>query len=510
MIQKWISCPALLLWWCTLMMTTHHSISAVPAYQLTVPQPEFAERPADRNVTAFRGQTSRLPCTVRHLSGKQVSWIRLRDLTVLSSGRITFATDARISVLPGKKRRTRRSLESDNAKTLHPVFDNSKKTNPKKLCRARNSEADKLLNVGRKLRAAVGDYFLTDGRDGKFEFKRDCRSSMKRSKRNHNRASGHTRRRKPQPKYKESQNGSKPNTDKIFHQWGGHRKHYHDAEFLDTREKDLYRYHDIRYPVNSVPKSINNYDYNYQEDDPNVNADSVSVALNPSQKSNNSPNVSILRWNSKPLNAPQRNLTLARLSKVVLRPIEPVPSDASTPHNSDRDRARKPWLSAVSSSSLLPPNYLEGVWEPEDYTLQIKFAEPGDAGTYVCQINTEPKTAQTITLTVVDMVAKILGPNELFVKAGTPVTLVCQVEHSADLPGFIFWYKGTSLVDYEASAGRIAVMTRAEGKSELVFRTADQHDSANYTCRPSGGRGTSVTLNVIVGQYQHDSANYTC
>lgn len=57
-------------------------------------------------------------------------------------------------------------------------------------------------------------------------------------------------------------------------------------------------------------------------------------------------------------------------------------------------------LSSLSSSSL-PQNYLEGVWEPEDFTLQIKYTEPGDAGTYVCQVNTEPKTAQKIHLTVI-------------------------------------------------------------------------------------------------------------
>lgn len=53
------------------------------------------------------------------------------------------------------------------------------------------------------------------------------------------------------------------------------------------------------------------------------------------------------------------------------------------------------------SPSIIATNYLEGVWEPEDFTLQIKYTEPGDAGIYVCQVNTEPKTAQKIHLTVV-------------------------------------------------------------------------------------------------------------
>lgn len=47
------------------------------------------------------------------------------------------------------------------------------------------------------------------------------------------------------------------------------------------------------------------------------------------------------------------------------------------------------------------PNYIEGVWEPEDYTLQIKYTKPEDAGTYICQINTEPRITQVVHLSVV-------------------------------------------------------------------------------------------------------------
>lgn len=63
----------------------------------------------------------------------------------------------------------------------------------------------------------------------------------------------------------------------------------------------------------------------------------------------------------------------------------------------------------------------------------------------------------------------------------------------------MFWYKGDRLVDYEASGGRISVVTRLEGRSDLVLRHAKQDDSSNYTCGPAGGQSASVLLNVIVG-----------
>jgi len=66
--------------------------------------------------------------------------------------------------------------------------------------------------------------------------------------------------------------------------------------------------------------------------------------------------------------------------------------------------------------------------------------------------------------------------------------------------GFIFWYKGDRLVDYEASAGRIEVITRSEGESDLILKEAEQMDSSNYTCGPAGGQSASVILNVIVGE----------
>ncbi|XP_068220475.1 uncharacterized protein [Palaemon carinicauda] len=90
----------------------------------SVVKPEFGEKAKDLNITAYVGQTSRLPCTVKHLSGKKVSWIRQRDLQVLPTGRHTFSTDLRISVLPGTRFKLRRprDLASQGSLQSH-VFE---------------------------------------------------------------------------------------------------------------------------------------------------------------------------------------------------------------------------------------------------------------------------------------------------------------------------------------------------------------------------------------------------
>ncbi|XP_063218514.1 protein CEPU-1-like [Bacillus rossius redtenbacheri] len=61
------------------------------------PPPEF--RPADASVTALLGETAYLPCEVANLGDRVVSWIRSRDLHILTSGALTYTSDSRFAVL---------------------------------------------------------------------------------------------------------------------------------------------------------------------------------------------------------------------------------------------------------------------------------------------------------------------------------------------------------------------------------------------------------------------------
>ncbi|XP_053981458.1 hemicentin-1-like isoform X2 [Hylaeus volcanicus] len=51
--------------------------------------------PTAANVSAFVGQTVYLPCRVRNLGDKVVSWMRSKDLHILTSGNTPFSSDAR-------------------------------------------------------------------------------------------------------------------------------------------------------------------------------------------------------------------------------------------------------------------------------------------------------------------------------------------------------------------------------------------------------------------------------
>ncbi|GLH07254.1 Lachesin [Gryllus bimaculatus] len=52
-----------------------------------------------RNVTTAVGQTAFLHCRVEQLGDKGVSWIRKRDLHILTAGILTYTSDARFTVI---------------------------------------------------------------------------------------------------------------------------------------------------------------------------------------------------------------------------------------------------------------------------------------------------------------------------------------------------------------------------------------------------------------------------
>ncbi|XP_077285780.1 fasciclin-2-like [Arctopsyche grandis] len=60
--------------------------------------PEFEDM-SPEDISVMLGQTAFLPCRVRHLGDKLVSWIRTKDLHIMTSGPHTFTADDRISVV---------------------------------------------------------------------------------------------------------------------------------------------------------------------------------------------------------------------------------------------------------------------------------------------------------------------------------------------------------------------------------------------------------------------------
>ncbi|KAG5682155.1 hypothetical protein PVAND_011527 [Polypedilum vanderplanki] len=60
-------------------------------------RPYFGENP--RNITAIANESVILKCTVRNKGNRTISWIRKRDLAILTSNTFVYTTDTRFSVI---------------------------------------------------------------------------------------------------------------------------------------------------------------------------------------------------------------------------------------------------------------------------------------------------------------------------------------------------------------------------------------------------------------------------
>nr|XP_045621453.1 uncharacterized protein LOC123772392 isoform X2 [Procambarus clarkii] len=122
----------------------------------------------------------------------------------------------------------------------------------------------------------------------------------------------------------------------------------------------------------------------------------------------------------------------------------------------------------------------------DDWTLQIKYAEIRDNGTYECQMYTGTGVlSQFVNLHVHTPRAAILGPQELHVQEGDTITLICVIQQSK--PPFVFWYHGEKMVNYDSGSHRLSVITKVEGTrthSRLTIIDARSWDSGNYSCVP--------------------------
>ncbi|XP_053614507.1 hemicentin-2-like isoform X1 [Plodia interpunctella] len=138
----------------------------------------------------------------------------------------------------------------------------------------------------------------------------------------------------------------------------------------------------------------------------------------------------------------------------------------------------------------------------EDWTLQIKFVQKRDNGTYECQVSTRTGiVSHYVRLQIVVPEAFILGSGEHHVDLGSVIHLICIVEKSPTPPQYVFWYHNDRMINYDATRGGITVETEpgARTQSRLTVRGATLKDSGNYTCSASNTEPASIHVFVSEG-----------
>ncbi|XP_023720928.1 peroxidasin isoform X2 [Cryptotermes secundus] len=138
----------------------------------------------------------------------------------------------------------------------------------------------------------------------------------------------------------------------------------------------------------------------------------------------------------------------------------------------------------------------------DDWTLQIKYVQKRDNGTYECQISTGTGImSHFVDLHIVVPEAFILGSGEHHVDVGSGISLVCIIEKSPTPPQYVFWYHNDRMINYDTSRGGITVETEPGPKtqSRLTIRDAHDTDSGNYTCSASNTEPASIYVFVSEG-----------
>ncbi|XP_012544933.1 lachesin-like [Bombyx mandarina] len=139
----------------------------------------------------------------------------------------------------------------------------------------------------------------------------------------------------------------------------------------------------------------------------------------------------------------------------------------------------------------------------DTWTLQVKYVQARDAGLYECQVGTEPKMSHFVQLNVVVPKIEIVGESDLYVKAGSTVSLKCVITQALEEPAYIFWYHNDERVlNYDRSLVEIRMDRVAPDTTigNLIIYSSRREDSGNYSCAPSNLDSASVVLHVLSGE----------
>ncbi|XP_059047404.1 neurotrimin-like [Achroia grisella] len=139
----------------------------------------------------------------------------------------------------------------------------------------------------------------------------------------------------------------------------------------------------------------------------------------------------------------------------------------------------------------------------DTWTLQVKYVQARDAGVYECQVGTEPKMSHFVQLNVVVPKIEIVGESDLYVKAGSTVSLKCVITQALEEPAYIFWYHNDERVlNYDKSLVEIRMERVAPDTTvgNLIIYSPRREDSGNYSCSPSNLDSASVVLHVLSGE----------
>nr|XP_023013092.1 uncharacterized protein LOC111503101 [Leptinotarsa decemlineata] len=116
--------------------------------------------------------------------------------------------------------------------------------------------------------------------------------------------------------------------------------------------------------------------------------------------------------------------------------------------------------------------------------------------------------------------ARILGPVDVYIQAGSSISLTCLMSQGPHDLGTVLWYKDDFLLETSEPQvngadrlGRVIIENQwTDGlTSRMYINRAHLGDSGNYSCVPTTAGSASVNVHIISGEHpaamQHGNKN---
>lgn len=104
-------------------------------------------------------------------------------------------------------------------------------------------------------------------------------------------------------------------------------------------------------------------------------------------------------------------------------------------------RHRDIHLLTVGRSTFSNDQRFQSIHNPqlEDWSLQVRYPQKADSGTYECQVSTTPPRGVLMHLSIVEPITTIMGGSDMYIDTGSTVNLTCIVRNSPEPPANIMW-----------------------------------------------------------------------
>ncbi|XP_017111266.1 serine-rich adhesin for platelets [Drosophila elegans] len=172
-------------------------------------------------------------------------------------------------------------------------------------------------------------------------------------------------------------------------------------------------------------------------------------------------------------------------------------------------RMRDGHILTVDQTTFIADQRFQSVFSPnpERWSLQIKYVQLKDEGTYECQVSTEPKASAIVHLRIVEPKTELIGESTRHVKAGSQVKLRCIISQALEPPLFINWFYNQKQIYLHNRRGWRTEIERIDLPPEVPTTTTTTTTTTTSTTTTTAATPSTVTTGSATGPTSSESLN---